>query len=168
MTDLRPTYASTHPALSLTDPVAASAADFLLLVGRILLAWIFIRSGWGKLFDIPAVMASYPARGLPPWLAYISVPFEFFGGIALLLGFATRYVAVGLVIFMLVASFSSHAYWTMTDANMRRINESQFWKNIAMLGGILYVFVFGAGRFSVDAWLGRRTSGGQWPAHNRP
>jgi putative oxidoreductase len=142
--------------LSYADGVAAGTADFLLLLGRVLLAFIFIRSGFGKMFDIGGVMATYPARGLPPWLAYIAVPFEFFGGIALLLGIATRYVAIVLVVFMLVASFSSHAYWTIADAAARRNNDSQFWKNIAMLGGILYVFVFGAGRFSLDAWLGRR------------
>jgi putative oxidoreductase len=142
--------------LAYTDSIAASAADFLLLLGRVLMAWIFIKSGSGKILDIPAVMATYPARGLPPMLAYISVPFEFFGGIALLLGVATRYVAIGMVIFVTVAAFSSHAYWTIAEAAARRTNDSQFWKNISIIGGMFYIFVFGAGRFSLDALLARR------------
>ena len=81
---------NSHRALSGVDSLAESSADVLLLVGRILLGWIFVRSGYGKIFDIPAYAATFPARGLPPFLAYIAVPAEFFGGIALILGLATR------------------------------------------------------------------------------
>ena len=101
---------SSHPSLSHADSVAASTSDFILLVGRILLGWIFVRSGYGKIFDIPAYAAGFPARGLPTFLAYIAVPAEFFGGIALILGIATRYVVLVMIIFMLVATFSSHRY----------------------------------------------------------
>ena len=66
---------SSHPALSHADGLAANTSDLLLLVGRILLAWVFLRSGYGKLFDIGAVANSFPPRGLPAFLAYISVPF---------------------------------------------------------------------------------------------
>lgn len=142
-----------HSALSHTDGTAASTSDFLLLVGRIFLAWIFVRSGYGKLFNIEAVANSFPLRGLPPFLAYIAVPFEFFGGIALIFGFATRYLILGFVIFMLVATFSSHRYWEFTDAAARRAQDSSFHKNMAMLGGFFSLFVCGAGRFSVDGWL---------------
>ena len=96
-----------HSALSHADGLAAGSADIWLLIGRILLAWIFVRSGYGKLFNIEAVANSFPLRGLPPFLAYIAVPFEFFGAIALIVGFATRYVVIGFVIFLLVATFSS-------------------------------------------------------------
>ena len=60
--------------------------DFLLLVARVLLGWIFLQSGYTKFFDIAAVAATYPRRGLAPWLAYLAVPVEFFGGIFLNLG----------------------------------------------------------------------------------
>jgi putative oxidoreductase len=147
---------SSHPALSHADAMANTTNDFLLLFGRILLAWIFIRSGYGKLFDIAGYSATFPARGLPPWLAYIAVPVEFFGGLALLLGVATRYVVVVMVGFMLVATFSSHAYWNVANPAQLRVQESAFWKNIAMLGGFLFLFAAGPGRFSLDAWLRRR------------
>ena len=147
---------SSHPALSGADGLAASTADVLLLIGRILLGWIFVRSGYGKIFDIPAYSNTFPVRGLHPLLAYIAVPVEFFGGIALIFGFATRYVVLVMVIFMLVATFSSHRYWEFADAAARRVQDSSFYKNLAMLGGFLFLFVCGAGRLSVDGWLRKR------------
>lgn len=115
-----------------------------------------MRSGYGKIFDIPVYATTFPARGLPTFLAYIAVPAEFFGGIALILGLATRYVVLVMVIFMLVATFSSHRYWEFTDAAVRRAQDSSFYKNIAMLGGLLFLFVGSPGRFSIDAWLRKR------------
>jgi len=100
--------------------VAANSADAVLLIGRILLGWVFVRSGYGKLFNVEAYAATFPVRGLPPFLAYIAVPVEFFGGIALILGLATRYVVLVMVVFMLVATFSSHRYWEFADAAARR------------------------------------------------
>jgi putative oxidoreductase len=147
---------SSHPTLSGVDSMAASTSDALLLIGRILLGWIFVRSGYGKIFDISAYAATFPARGLPPFLAYIAVPAEFFGGIALIFGLATRYVVLVMIVFMLVATFSSHRYWEFTDAAARRAQDSSFYKNVAMLGGFLFLFVVGAGLLSLDAFLRRR------------
>jgi putative oxidoreductase len=147
---------SSHPALSFTDGLAESTSDVVLLIGRILLGWIFVRSGYGKLFNVEAFAATFPVRGLPPFLAYIAVPVEFFGGIALILGLATRYVVLVMVIFMLVATFSSHRYWEFTDVAVRRGQDSSFYKNLAMLGGFGFLFVCGGGRLSVDNWLRRR------------
>ena len=148
---------SSHPALSGADPIAAATTDFVMLCGRILLGWIFIRSGYPKLFDIAGVAATFPPRGIPAWMAYISVPAEFFGGLAILFGFATRYAAVVMVIFVLVASFSSHRYWDVADAAMRRAQDSSFWKNMGILGAILFLFANGAGRLSLDRMLGRNS-----------
>lgn len=145
-----------YPALSGVDGMAASNSDVILLIGRIFLGWIFVRSGYGKIFDIPAYAATFPARGLPTFLAYIAVPAEFFGGIALILGLATRYVVLVMVIFMLVATFSSHRYWEFTDVAVRRAQDSSFYKNIAILGGLLLLFVGSPGRLSIDAWLRKR------------
>ena len=57
--------ASSHPKLSYTDSLAASTSDTLLLIARILMGWIFVRSGLGKLMDINAFIATMPGRGLP-------------------------------------------------------------------------------------------------------
>jgi putative oxidoreductase len=150
------TQGSSHPALSGADAFAASASDVILLIGRIMLGWIFVRSGYGKIFDIAAYGATFPARGMPAWLAYIAVPAEFFGGVALILGLATRYVVLVMLVFMLVATVSTHHYWTFADVAQRRIQDSAFYKNVAMTGGFLFLFVVGAGRISLDAWLAEK------------
>jgi len=147
---------SSHPSLSGADALATSTSDILLLIGRILIGWIFVRSGYGKIFDIAGYATTFPARGLPPFLAYIAVPAEFFGGLALMFGFATRYAAVVMTIFMLVATFSTHRYWEFADAAARRAQDGNFYKNLAMLGGILFLFVSGPGGFSIDAWLRKK------------
>jgi putative oxidoreductase len=146
---------SSHPALSGADGLATSVADLALLIGRVLLGYIFVRSGFGKLFDIAGVAATFPPRGIPAFMAYISVPVEFFGGLALMFGLATRYFALIFVVFMLVATFSSHRYWTYPAA-AQRVQETNFYKNMAILGGIFFLFVVGPGRLSIDGWLRRR------------
>jgi putative oxidoreductase len=68
-------------------------------------------------------------------------------------GFATRYAVLVMVVFMLVATFSSHRYWDFADVAVRRAQDSNFYKNMAILGGIFFLFACGAGRLSIDAWL---------------
>jgi putative oxidoreductase len=75
---------------------------------------------------------------------------EFFGGLAILFGFATRYVT-GIILFMLLATFSSHRYRDFTGA-AARTQEMNFYKNMAMLGGLFFLFVTGSGRLSIDHW----------------
>jgi putative oxidoreductase len=147
---------SSLPALSFADPVAASLTDTLLLVARIFLGVIFVHYGYGKLLNIAGYGASFPARGIPAWLAYVAVPIEFFGGVALILGLATRYVAILMTVFVIVATAISHRYWEFTDAARRGAQEGNFYKNLTMLGGFALLFVTGAGRFSFDGWLRKR------------
>ena len=66
--------------LSYTDGLAAQWRDFVLLLGRVLLGWIFVQSGWRKLMDIPGFVATMPRRGLPEVMGYIAPPVEFIGG----------------------------------------------------------------------------------------
>jgi putative oxidoreductase len=146
---------SSLPMLSCADKLAAQWQDFLLLVGRVVLGWIFVFYGWGKLFTIAQYSTTFPGRGLSPWMAYIAVPAEFFVGVALLLGFATRYSVLILLFFMLVASFSSHAYWSVPSAQ-RGNQTAHFWKNISMMGGLVLLFITGPGRFSLDSMLAKK------------
>ena len=141
--------------LTRSDGLAAQWQDFLLLLGRVLLGWIFILSGWRKLMDIPAFAASMPRRDLPTFLGYIAPFVEFVGGILLVVGLATRYAALLMLLFVIIATFSSHRYWNYPEA--KRANQnSHFWKNISMMGGTVLLFVTGAGRYAVDAMLQRR------------
>ena len=141
--------------MSHTDGLAASWQDFLLLVGRVLLGFIFINSGWRKLMDIPAFVTTMPRRGLPGFLGYIAPPVEFFGGLCLVVGFATRYVSLVMLLFIIIATFSSHRYWEAPPAQYGN-QSSHFWKNVSMMGGTVLLFITGAGRFALDRMMGRK------------
>jgi putative oxidoreductase len=144
---------SSHPLLSYADRFAIAWQDFLLLVGRVLLGWIFLQSGWGKLMDLPAF-----AKGLAPVpaaLGYIAAPVEFLGGLCILLGLGTRYAVLAILAFTIAATLISHRYWELTGQQYRA-QSTQFWKNIAIMGGQLLLFAVGAGRYSIDALLRRK------------
>jgi putative oxidoreductase len=142
--------------LACADGIAARWQDFLLLVARVLLGWIFVQSGWGKLTNISAFIKTLPARGLPDFLGYVAPPVEFFGGLAILLGLATRYVALVLLLFTIIATFSSHRFWDFADAAQRGQQQTHFLKNVSMMGGQLLLFITGAGRCALDRLLARR------------
>ena len=146
---------STFWILSRADGLAAQSQDVLLLLGRVLLGWIFVQSGWRKLMDIPAFVATMPRRGLPDVLGYVAPPVEFVGGLFILFGVATRYAALLILLFTIIATFSSHRYWDFADAAQRQQQHTQFWKNVSMMGGQVLLFVAGAGRYSLDRLLMR-------------
>jgi putative oxidoreductase len=141
--------------LSYTDRIAAQWTDFLLLVARVLMGWIFVSSGWRKLMDVPAFVKTMPRRDLPEWLGYVAPPVEFVGGVFLLVGFATRYTALVMLLFVIIASFSSHRYWSVEPAQVAN-QSSHFWKNVSIKGGLLLLFITGAGRLSLDRLLAKR------------
>jgi uncharacterized membrane protein YphA (DoxX/SURF4 family) len=74
---------------------------------------------------------------------------EFFGGLAVLLGLQTRYAAVLIAVFTIVATAISHRYWEFSDA-ARRAQEVNFMKNVCIIGGFLLLAAVGGGRFSID------------------
>ena len=143
---------------------AASAQKFTLwqdiglLVGRVLMGWIFVESGWRKVTGMDAFIASLVNRRVPyaTMLGWIGAPVEFFGGLALLLGVATRYSALLIIAFTIVATLIGHRYWELTDAAVRRMQQSHFAKNLTIVGGLVLLFVPAGGRFSLDGLRGRR------------
>ena len=122
------------------------------LAGRVLLSLLFILGGWGKLLAPAATQAMLAKYNLPmveaAWVLAIVV--ELGGGLAILFGLFTQ--PVGLVL----------AGWSVATALIAHTNlaeraqEIQFFKNMGLTGGFLYVAAFGAGAWSLDAWLARR------------
>ena len=141
--------------LSCTDSIAAQWQDLLLLLSRLLFGWIFVQSGWGKLMNIPGFVATMPRRGLPDFLGYVAPFVEFIGGILLIVGLATRYASLVILLFIIIASFSSHRYWAVEPAQVAN-QSSHFWKNVSMMGGSVLLFITGAGRYALDAMLSRK------------
>jgi putative oxidoreductase len=147
---------SSHRYLSYTDGIATAWQDTLLLAARVLAGWIYLQSGWRKVMDVPAFLASVRPRGVPDFLGYFAPFVEFIGGLALVLGVGTRYAALLLIVFTIAATWTSHTFWTFPEGAPRNQQFTQFWKNVTMTGGLLALFVAGPGRFSIDRWLSRR------------
>lgn len=114
------------------------------LVGRAFLAYLFIIAGWGKIGGYAGTAAYMESKGLPGDLLILVILLELGGGLAILLGFQTRIIALLLVIFNVITAFMFHG--APDDA-------TSFMKNIAMAGGFLYLVVYGAGRLSIDEIL---------------
>ena len=146
---------SSHPLLSYTDAIAAAWQDFLLLCARILIGWIFVLYGWGKVMNVPAFIKS-TLSGAPfaNVLGYIAAPLELVGGVLILLGLATRYAAIAIFLFTGAATLVGHRFWEFTGAQYHE-QSVHFWKNVSMLGGLVLLFVTGAGRWSLDRFLAR-------------
>jgi putative oxidoreductase len=118
----------------------------IALAGRLLIAIIFLLSGFGKITAPEATQGYIASVGMPaPLLSYIAaVIVELGGGILLLIGYRVRPVAAIMAIFTIIAAlFFHHAFG---DQNQM----IHFLKNLAMAGGLLQVVAFGAGAFSID------------------
>ena len=120
---------------------------FLPLVGRILIGLPLLVSGLGKLAAFGPTTAYISSVGLPlaPLGWAIAVAFEVGGGLLLILGFRVREVASGLAVFTLAAAIFFHH--DFADRNQM----IHFLTNIMIIGGLLQIAHFGAGRYSLDA-----------------
>jgi putative oxidoreductase len=128
--------------------------DTLALVGRILLAWMFVPAGFGKIAGFSGSVGYATSSGLPmPEVGVaIGLVIELIGGLMLLVGFKTRWAALALALFTAVAAIFFHNYWAMPEAQ-KMMQQLMFSKNVAIVGGLLAFAAFGPGRFSLD---GRR------------
>lgn len=125
--------------------------DIAALVGRILLAAIFILSGWNKIGGFEGTAGYIASKGLPlPQVgAAIAVVVELIGGILLLVGFKARWAALAIFAFLIPATFIFHAFWSVPPEQMMA-QQTQFMKNLAIMGGMLMVWAFGPGRIALD------------------
>src|SRR5690606_33080333 len=124
----------------------------LALVSRLLLAALFLPAGIGKLTGFAGTVGYITSVGLPmPTVAAaVAAAVEVLGGLALIFGVGTRFAALALAFFTLVASFFFHAYWSV-PAEQQMMQQLLFFKNVAVVGGLLALAAFGAGGWSVDA-----------------
>mgnify|MGYP000854053070 CR=1 FL=1 len=122
---------------------SVSQATFTF-IARLLVAYLFIVAGWGKVIGFAGTAGYMASKGIPEWMLVLVILLELGGGIAILVGFQTRVVALFLVFFNILTAFMFHG--DPSDA-------TAFMKNIAISGGYLYLAVHGAGRFSLDYLL---------------
>jgi putative oxidoreductase len=125
--------------------------DVLSLVGRVLLVWLFLVSGYDKIGGFTGTAGYIASRGLPmpEVLAGAALVLELLGSLLIVVGFKARWAAAALAAFTLVASFVFHNYWTMPEAQ-QAVQKLMFLKNLSIAGGLLLLVAFGPGRWAVD------------------
>jgi putative oxidoreductase len=143
-----------------TPTTYTPAQNLATLIGRVLIALLFVPSGFGKLTGFSGTVGYVASAGvpLPEVAAGIAVLVELVFGLLLLVGWQTRWVALGMAIFTFVISFVFHNFWA-ADAAHHMSQFLNFYKNLAIAGGLLAYSVFGAGGWSLDALRGGATSG---------
>ncbi|OTG85149.1 DoxX family protein [Acinetobacter sp. ANC 4648] len=131
-----------NPNVVIKNIVTHNQAEAILsLVARVLMAYIFILAGWGKITAYTATVSYMEAKGVSAALLPLTILVEFGGGLALLFGFQARFAALGLAVFSLITALIFHD--SAEDA-------TSFMKNMAMAGGLLFLMLHGAGKFSLD------------------
>ena len=128
-----------------------STKDLAALVGRVLLALMFLVAGYGKITGYDGTAGFMASAGLPmvSVLLPLTILVEVGGGIALVIGWKARWAALLLAGFTILATLTFHNFWTMKPEAIM-VNSLFFYKNVAVIGGMLFVFAFGPGRISVD------------------
>ena len=123
----------------------------LSLIGRILLALLFVPSGFSKIGGFSGTVGYIASKGvpLPELAAAAAVGVELGLGLLLLIGWQTRWAALGIALFTVVITFIFHNFWAV-PAEQVMAQQQNFFKNMAAVGGLLTVAAWGAGAWSVD------------------
>ena len=124
----------------------------LILVGRILLAMMFLLAGISKITGFEGTVGYIASKGLPlpALLAIGTIALEVLGALALIIGWQTRWAALALAFFTLAASVLFHSFWAVA-ADQQFVQQLMFMKNMSVAGGMLVLAAFGAGSLSLDA-----------------
>ena len=143
---------SSHPLLSCADGIATGMTDTLLLIGRVLIAAMFLLTVW---FGSPNVgyltSINYVSPDIMSILARVV---EWIIVVSLILGLGTRYGALLGLLFVIVATVTAHRYWGYPQA-AQLVQYTFLTKNLAAAGGLLVLFVTGGGAISVDRFLAK-------------
>ncbi len=121
------------------------------LIGRILLALIFIISGYYKIGGFQQTAAMMASKGLPmaQVLLVLTILIELGGGLMILLGWRARWAALAIFLWLIPTTIIFHPYWA-ADAAQMQSQWGSFMKNLAIMGGMMYVMAFGSGPYSLN------------------
>jgi putative oxidoreductase len=125
--------------------------DVAAVVGRVLLAFMFVYAGFGKIGSFEGTAAAIASKNLPlpPVATTLAIAIEVVGGLMLVFGWKARWAALAMAVFTFFASLFFHNFWSMAE-QAARVNQLLFLKNVSIIGGLLLVFALGPGRLSVD------------------
>jgi putative oxidoreductase len=128
-----------------------TAQSQMLLIGRILLGVLFLVVGIRKIMFYSGSAAYFTKLGFPApeVMAVLAILIEIGGAALLILGWQTRRISWLLILFVVIATAMVHRFWEF-DAAQYANQMNHFLKNAAIVGGLLYVAVLGAGALSMD------------------
>ena len=129
----------------------SSLQNPLSLIGRALLALLFIPAGFSKIGGFAGTVGYIASQGvpLPEVAAAMAIGVELGLGLLLLVGLQARWAALGMALFTFVISFIFHNFWAV-PADQVMMQQINFFKNIAVVGGLLTVVAWGPGAWSFD------------------
>ena len=131
------------------------AASYAPIIGRALLAVLFLQSGWDKVFNFQKVAGVMAAKGLPlpEALLAVSVVIVLAGGPMILFGWHARWAALVLVVWMIPVTLAFHAFWTYPPEQVFN-QTNHFLKNMVVIGFLLHIIGMGSGPHSLndDKW----------------
>lgn len=121
------------------------------LVARLLFVALFLPAGISKLTGFGGTVGYFNSLGIPAASLAVAatIAIEILGSLAILIGFKTRTAAAILAIFTVAASIAGHAYWAV-PAEQVFVQKLLFFKNMAVVGGLLLLAIQGAGKLSLD------------------
>lgn len=137
--------------------------DYSQAIGRILISAVFIVFGYIQFTNIgnyianPAVVKIAAMTGgilTPTVLAYLVAAINLFGGILILVGYQTRWAAIVLIAFVVLTLVFVHTFWTM-EGPARAANQAHFYKNLALIAGLLFLINLGPGRCSLEKYFSK-------------
>ncbi len=148
---------SSHALLSGVDGLAAKSADLLILIARVMLAWVFVGVAYGTITNFAGSLGYFTSLKLSAPLAWTWAALlgEILLSASLILGIGTRYAAILMIVFVVVATALAHRYWEFPAGPLQIGQYNNFLKNISIIGGALAIFVTGAGRYSLDRKLAK-------------
>jgi len=121
------------------------------LTGRILLALIFVISGYNKIVGFEGTVGYIASKGLPlaQLGAVLAIVVELGAGVLLVIGWQARWAATAVFLFLIPTTLLFHNFWAV-DAARVQMETIQFMKNLCIMGAMLYIMAFGAGPLSLD------------------
>ena len=133
------------------NALAELTRTYAPLIGRILMALIFLQSAYGKITAFAPTAATMAGKGMPMAnvLLVAAIAIELVAATLLIVGWKTRLAALALVVFMIPATLYFHDYWNAPQPEVRN-QRNHFMKNVTILGALIFVIGMGAGPLSLD------------------
>ncbi|MBN1607622.1 MAG: DoxX family protein [Polyangiaceae bacterium] len=139
------------PPRDVVRPVARPQLRYIVPVGRVLFAAIFVVAAFGHFSSQSVAYAASQGVPLPGLAVPLSGVIALVGGASIALGYRARLGAWLIVLFLVPVTFTMHRFWAVGDPMMAQMQQIMFMKNLSMLGAALVLAYTGAGPVSLDA-----------------